>query len=197
VLRQPPVSTSARAPRRAIDAAAGLKAHGIETKRTGSTTAMLGNIRNGWAKRSLYEWFEHFALVSLMFVIALITLIAFCVTIAQLFADLGATFMDKVALQDTFGSILTVLILLEFNHSIFVALTQRTGAIQVRVVVLIAILVVVRKMMLLDFSSTTVELLLGLGGLLLCLGGLYWLLADGDRRRGEMKTRHLPSVSDH
>jgi uncharacterized membrane protein (DUF373 family) len=158
---------------------------------------MLGNIRNGWAKRSLYEWFEHFALVSLMFVIALIALFAFCVTIGQLFADLSATFMDKVALQDTFGSILTVLILLEFNHSIFVALTQRTGAIQVRVVVLIAILVVVRKMMLLDFSSTAVELLLAFGGLLLCLGGLYWLLADGDRRRGEMKTRHQPYVSDH
>ena len=157
---------------------------------------MLGDIRQGWAKRSLYEWFEHIALVSLMFVIALITLFAFCATIAQLFADLGATFMDKVALQDTFGSILTVLILLEFNHSIFVALTQRTGAIQTRVVVLIAVLVVVRKMMLLDFGSVTVELPLALGGLLLCLGGLYWLLADGDRRRGEMKTRHQPSVSD-
>jgi uncharacterized membrane protein (DUF373 family) len=175
----------------------GSRRTGAETKGTGSTTAMLGNIRNGWAKRSLYEWFEHFALVGLMFVIALITLFAFYVTIAQLFAELGATFMDKVALQETFGSILTVLILLEFNHSIFVALTQRTGAIQVRVVVLIAILVVVRKMMLLDFSATTVELLLGLGGLLLCLGGLYWLLADGDRRRDEIKTRHQPSVSDH
>ena len=158
---------------------------------------MLGDIRHGWAKRSLYEWFEYFALVTLMFVIAGITLFAFCATIAQLFADLGASFMDKVALQDTFGSILTVLILLEFNHSIFVALTQRTGAIQVRVVVLIAILVVVRKMMLLDFGATPVEVLLGLGGLLLCLGGLYWLLADGDRRRAEMKTRHQPSVSDH
>ena len=160
---------------------------------------MLGEIRNGWAKRSLYEWFEHFALVSLMFVIALITVFAFCVAIAQLWADagLGANFMDKAALQDTFGSILTVLILLEFNHSIFVALTQRTGAIQVRIVVLIAILVVVRKMMLLDFNTVTVELLLALGGLLLCLGGLYWLLADGDRRRYEMQTRRQAAVADH
>jgi uncharacterized membrane protein (DUF373 family) len=101
-----------------------------------------------------------------------------------------------VALQDTFGSILTVLILLEFNHSIFVALTQRTGAIQVRIVVLIAILVVVRKMMLLDFGSVTVQVLLALGGLLLCLGGLYWLIADGDRRRHEIQTRHQSSIGD-
>jgi uncharacterized membrane protein (DUF373 family) len=160
---------------------------------------MFGDIRNGWTKRGLYEWFEHLALVSLMFVIALITLFAFCVTIAQLLSDagLGVTFMDKAALQDTFGSVLTVLILLEFNHSIFVALTQRTGAIQVRIVVLIAILVVVRKMMLLDFSSATVQLLLAFGGLLLCLGGVYWLLADGDRRRYEMHTKREPSASDH
>ena len=55
-----------------------------------------------------------------MFVISLIMLFAFCVIITQLFADavFGATSMDKVACR-TFGSILTVLILLEFNHSIF------------------------------------------------------------------------------
>ena len=159
---------------------------------------MLGDIRNGWARHGLYEWFERVSLVSLMFLISLITLFAFCVTISQLFADagLGANFMDKAALQDTFGSILTVLILLEFNHSIFVALTQRTGAIQVRIVVLIAILVVVRKMMLLDFGIVAVQLLLALGGVLLCLGGLYWLLADGDRRRSEMQARRQSSVGD-
>jgi len=79
--------------------------------------------------------------------------------------------------QDAFAGhlwfILTVLILLEFNHSIFVALAQRTGAIQVRIVVLIAILAVVRKMMLLDLGSVTVQVLLALGTLLPCLGGLF------------------------
>jgi uncharacterized membrane protein (DUF373 family) len=184
---------------RPIDAIVRLERKGAQPNGIGSTTAMLGDIWNGWGKRSLYEWFEHFVLVSLMVVIALIALFAFWVTIAQLLADagLGATFLDKAALQDTFGSILTVLILLEFNHSIFVALTQRSGAIQVRTVVLIAVLVVVRKMILLDFNAVTVQLLLALGGLLLCLGGLYWLLADGDRRRSEMQTRRQPSVGDH
>ena len=79
--------------------------------------------------------------------------------------------------QDAFAGhlwfILTVLILLEFNHSIFVALAQRTGAIQVRIVVLIAILAVVRKMMLLDLGSVTVQVSLALGTLLPCLGGSF------------------------
>jgi uncharacterized membrane protein (DUF373 family) len=136
-------------------------------------------------------WFEHVALVSLMFVISLITLFTFCVTIVQLFADagFGTTFMGKVGVRDTFGSVLTVLILFEFNHSIFVALTQRTGAIQVRIVVLIADLVVVRKIMLLDFGSVTAQVLLAPGGLLLCLGGLYWLLAAGMKARQDISRR--------
>jgi hypothetical protein len=42
-------------------------------------------------------------------------------------------------LQDTLGFILIILILLEFNHSIWVALTERSGAIQVRILVRITI----------------------------------------------------------
>jgi hypothetical protein len=37
---------------------------------------VLGGIRNGWAKRDHYEWFEHLALVGLMFVLSLISLFA-------------------------------------------------------------------------------------------------------------------------
>jgi uncharacterized membrane protein (DUF373 family) len=91
--------------------------------------------------------------------------------------------LEKAALQETFGSILTILILLEFNHSVFVALTERSGAIQARIVVLIAVLVIARKLMLQDFASTTLQTMLGFSGLLLSLGGLYWLISDGDRRR--------------
>jgi hypothetical protein len=107
------------------------KGMGAQTK--AGITSILGGIGNGWAKRGLYEWFEHSALVGLMFVISLISLFAFCVTIAQLFADAG--FRRNFYGQGGFVghlSIQTVLILLEFNHSIFVVLTQRTGAIQVR-----------------------------------------------------------------
>jgi hypothetical protein len=77
---------------------------GAETK--GRTTVMLAGICNGWANRGLYELFERVALIGLMFVISLITVFAFCVTITQLFADARflAIFMDKVALRDTFGS---------------------------------------------------------------------------------------------
>jgi uncharacterized membrane protein (DUF373 family) len=78
--------------------------------------------------------------------------------------------------------LLTIVILLEFNHSVYVALMQGSGAIQTRIVVLIAILVIARKLMLKDYDTVDYQTLLGYGGLLLALGGLYWLISDGDRR---------------
>ena len=93
--------------------------------------------------------------------------------------------MRRRLCRSTFGHILTIVILLEFNHSIYVALTERAGAIQTRIVVLIGVLVVARKLMLQDFAALDVQALLGFGGLLLALGGLYWLLSDADRRRAQ------------
>ena len=94
-------------------------------------------------------------------------------------------------MQDTFGLILTVVILIEFNHSIFVAATERSGAIQTRTVVLITVLVVTRKLMLQDFAALDIQTLLGFGGLL-ALGALYWLISDGDRRRLIAASREPP-----
>jgi hypothetical protein len=37
--------------------------------------------------------------------------------------------------------------------------------------------------MLKDFEAIDFQTLAGYGGLLLALGGLYWLISDGDRRR--------------
>jgi len=141
----------------------------------------------------LYAQFERIALVCVMVMIAAATAFAIVVTAIRLASDmlLGDSFLDKAVLQDNFGLILIVLILLEFNHSVFVALTERSGAIQARILVRIAILVVARKLMLTDFATAEVQLLLGFGGLLLALGGLYWLISDGDRRRpsGSPETR--------
>ena len=96
----------------------------------------------------------------------------------------GIESMETSTLKDTFGLISTVIILVEFNHSIVLAVRQRSGAIQVRIVVLITIIVLARKLVLLDYTTASVETLLGLGGLAISLGSLYWLISDGERRRG-------------
>ena len=150
-----------------------------------------------WPKLVSYGTFERIALGSVMLMLAAITLYAIVFVVIKLLGDLalGESFLDKAALQDTFGLILTIVILLEFNHSIYVALRERSGAIQARIVVLIVILVVARKLMLSDFDTLDIETLLGFGGLLLALGGLYWLICDGDRRRAHAASHKAPEAA--
>ena len=67
---------------------------------------------------------------------------------------------------------------------------------QVRTVILIALLAIVRKLMIMDMSTTNAEQLLALAAATLTLGGVYWLVgirigpnlsnvtgAEGDTRR--------------
>jgi uncharacterized membrane protein (DUF373 family) len=141
--------------------------------------------RKAWLRFGQYDRFERIALRIVQILLALMTVYAIVLVIGELARDaaLGAGFMDKAVLQDAFGSILTVLILLEFNHSVHVAVSQRSGAIQVRIIVLITVLVIMRKLMLLDYETATIQTLLGFAALLLALGALYWLIMSGDARR--------------
>src|SRR5258708_21915189 len=149
-----------------------------------------------WPKLNVYGQFERIALGSVLVMLAVITVFAIVLVAVKLVGDLalGESSLDKAALQDTFGLILTIVILLEFNHSIYVALTQRSGAIQARTVVLIAVLVITRKLMLKDFEALDYQTLLGFGGLLLALGALYWLICDRDRRRAHADAQAHPDA---
>ena len=152
---------------------------------------MIETIRQKLLALTDYERFEGVALRYMQLLLAAITLFAMALVTIDLVRDfgLGEEFMDKQVLQDTFGSILIVLILLEFNHSVHVAVKHRTGAVQARMVVLIAVLVIARKLMLLDYATVDVRTLLGFAALLLALGGLYWMIAHADaRHRGESRT---------
>ncbi len=104
-------------------------------------------------------------------------------------------FMEQELLQDVFGSILTVLILLEFNHSIAVSLKQKTGIIQARIVVLIAILVIARKIILLDFKTASIEALAGHAGVALALGALYWLITVSNRHPAAERSGHAHALA--
>jgi uncharacterized membrane protein (DUF373 family) len=150
-----------------------------------------------WPELASYAGFERIALGSVLVMLGAITVCAIVFVAIKLVSDLmlGESFLDKAALQDTFGLILTIVILLEFNHSIYVAMTQGSGAVQTRIVVLIAVLVIARKLMLKDFDAIDFQTLLGYGGLLLALGALYWLISDGDRRRARATPPEGPGAA--
>ena len=89
---------------------------------------------------------------------------------------------DQAVFQAIFGMILTVLIALEFNHSILSVLERKQSIVQVRTVVLIALLALVRKFIILDASKTEPLTLLGLPTAILALGAVHWLVRDQDRK---------------
>jgi len=65
---------------------------------------------------------------------------------------------------------------------VIVLAERRRSIVQVRTVILIALLAIVRKLLILDLSTTGVEQLFGLAAAILALGSVYWLVRDQDRR---------------
>jgi uncharacterized membrane protein (DUF373 family) len=78
--------------------------------------------------------------------------------------------------------IMTLLIALEFNHSIRGVLERRNGIVQVRTVVLIALLALVRKFIIIDTAKIEPVILIGMAAAVLALGAVYWMMRDQDRR---------------
>jgi uncharacterized membrane protein (DUF373 family) len=140
-------------------------------------------LKQEWQELTSYQRFEQVVSRIVMAFIAVVIVYSIILVAIELAVDftLARQFMEQELLQDVFGSILTILILLEFNHSIAVSLKQKTGVIQTRTVVLIAIMVIARKIILLDFKTASIETLAGHAGVALALGALYWMISVSNR----------------
>jgi uncharacterized membrane protein (DUF373 family) len=79
-----------------------------------------------------------------------------------------------------FGEIVTVLIALEFNHTLQHVVNRAQIIIQTKVVLLIALLAATRKVIILDLKETGVGAISGLAAIILVLGITYWLIRDQD-----------------
>jgi uncharacterized membrane protein (DUF373 family) len=62
---------------------------------------------------------------------------------------------DSQVFQALFGMVLTVLLALEFKHTLLVVRHQRHAIVQVTSVVLVALLALVRRFIILDLYQTT------------------------------------------
>ena len=139
-----------------------------------------------WGALSFYDRFEHVVVLILTGLIAIVIVAAvWNLALKILFSlVLSDTFdpTDHAVFQAVFGMIFTVIIALEFKRSLLVLAERGETIVQVRTVVLIAMLAVVRKLIILDLSKTEALQLLALAAAILALGGVYWLVRDQDRR---------------
>jgi uncharacterized membrane protein (DUF373 family) len=139
-----------------------------------------------WEPLTFYEKFEHIVILILTGLIAIV-IVSTVLNLALkiLFGlVLAGTFdlTDYAVFQAVFGMIFTVIIALEFKRSLLVVAERRGTVVQVRTVVLIAMLAIVRKLIILDLGKTDALQLFALAAAILALGGVHWLVRDQDRR---------------
>ncbi|MGG3810115.1 phosphate-starvation-inducible PsiE family protein [Methylorubrum rhodesianum] len=145
----------------------------------------LRETRKAWPGLSLYERFEEVVVVVLTGLIGLVIIAAminlsFRIVLLVIFGLLDPA--EHSVFQAVFGMIFTVLIALEFNHSILSVLHRQESIIQLRTVILIALLALARKFIILDASKTQPLTIIGLAAAVLALGAVYWLVRDQDRK---------------
>jgi uncharacterized membrane protein (DUF373 family) len=145
--------------------------------------------RHRWRRLTAYLKFEHAVVLVLTILLSVIIVSAIWkLAIKVLYSlVLSDTFdlTDLAAFQSVFGMVFTVIIALEFKRTL-VLVTERTeSVVQVRAVILIALLAIVRKLIILDISPSDAPQLLALAVATLSLGGVYWLVRDQDRREQE------------
>jgi uncharacterized membrane protein (DUF373 family) len=138
---------------------------------------------------SLYQRFEHLVVMFLTALIAIIVIAAvWNLSLKILFGLVLSGSLDPSdysVFQAVFGMILTVIIALEFKKSLLVVAERRDTVVQIRSVVVIALLAICRKVIILDLSETDALHILAFAATILALGVVYWLVRDSDQRISE------------
>ena len=138
---------------------------------------------------SLYQRFEHIVILILTALIAVIVVTAvWSLSLKILFELVLSGSLDPsdyAVFQAVFGMIFTVIIALEFKKSLLVVAERRENVVQIRSVVIIALLAICRKIIILDLNETDASHIMAFAAVILALGVVYWLIRDCDQRSGD------------
>jgi uncharacterized membrane protein (DUF373 family) len=130
---------------------------------------------------TVYKRFEQVVALALSLIIAtviVIALIQLCKRILPLIVGGALDPLEHDVFQSLFDAIFTVLIAMEFKHSIIRAALRRDSVVQVRTVILIALLAISRKFVILDSTATPASTIAALAAVTVALGVVFWLLKD-------------------
>jgi uncharacterized membrane protein (DUF373 family) len=144
-------------------------------------------LRGTFGGLTFYERFEQAVVLILT---ALIVVVVGVATWHLTLAVLGLVLADEIhpanqaVFQAIFGMVFTVIIALEFKHSLLIALARQESVVRLRSVILIAMLAMVRKFIVLDLGTSAPGELLALAAAILALGAVYWMVREQDARIG-------------
>jgi uncharacterized membrane protein (DUF373 family) len=144
------------------------------------------DLRSKWQTLSIYERFEQSVVGVLTLVIAVIVALATWQLLLHTIKLTESHVVDPAdpqVFQVLFGMVLTVLIALEFKHTLLVVRHHRRAIVQVRAVVLIALLALVRRFIILDLYQTAPSIIAALAGAVLALGIVFSLVGNDKQQQ--------------
>ena len=144
-------------------------------------SSSLNEFRLQWRLMNAYERFEQLVVLALSLIIAAVIVMALLQLYRGVVPLLIGGAIDPLnhdVFQSLFGAIFTVLIAMEFKHSIVRVALRRDSIVQVRTVLLIALLALSRKFVILDSAATPASTIAALGFATLVLGVVCWLLRE-------------------
>ncbi len=147
----------------------------------------LDEMRSQWRLMTVYERFEQVVAIALSCVIAVVIVVSLIQLIRLVFTLLvmdALNPLDHQVFQLVFGATMTLLIAMEFKHSIVKVALRKESIIQVKTVILIAILALARKLIILEPDIAPAKVA-ALAGTVLALGLTYWLMRERDDRKSE------------
>jgi len=142
---------------------------------------MFDDTRQNWKHLDLYQRFEQVIVVVLGLLISVVILAAMVNLLRSVWILIAEGVIDPARpkiFQSLFGMIMIVLIALEFNHTILGILERGLSIVQVRAVVLIALLAVLRKFIVIEVAEADAMLLLSLSAATIALGSVYWAVRE-------------------
>jgi uncharacterized membrane protein (DUF373 family) len=141
----------------------------------------LKRLREDWPLLTYYQRFESIVALVLTLIVGLIIVVAlFRLTCAVVLGLIWGALnpLNHEVFQAVFGEIMTLLIALEFNHTLQYVVTRQQSIIQTNVVLLIALLALARRFIILDLHTVTEGQLFGLAAAALALGVTYCLVKE-------------------
>ena len=151
-----------------------------------------GALKADWPVLTYYQRFEAMVALCLTLIVGAIILVALYRLAREVIVGLLWGMLDPLdhrVFQTVFGEIMTLLIALEFNHTLQYMVRYERSIIQTKVVLLIALLAIARKFIILDLAEVTPGQLLGLAAIALVLGIVYWLMRERDDRTASISDR--------
>lgn len=135
-----------------------------------------------------YQWFELLMVAALTVMVSISVILTLVHAGYELYHVIGGGVQNFGHDQfvTVFGAFMTVLIALEFNHTVLPEISSGTSIVKVRAVILVALLALARKLVLVDYHQEDYTTLIGLAVLVIAATVAYWVV-----RRDELECRNI------